>query len=144
MELRRYSFQRDVEERKEKDLRLAFIVNNIKMYYSDDDIMPFSQTTTFFSPSPSLFLSLSLVVHLLNCFRTISSSSSSSSLSISLLLLLLFLSEEKESGANQRENGRHQLGKKKHMFFTPKVFRRRVVKSIKKRVVATIREQLNA
>jgi hypothetical protein len=73
-----------------------------------------------------------------------SSSSSSSSLSISLLLLLLLLSEEKESGANQRENGRHQPGKKKHMFFTPKVFRRRVVKSIKKRVVATIREQLNA
>jgi hypothetical protein len=82
VELRRYSFQRDVEERKEKDLRLG-VVNNIKVYYSDDDIMRFSQTTTFFSPSPSLFLSLSLVVHLLNCFRTISSSSSASRLTLS-------------------------------------------------------------
>ncbi len=58
MELRRYSFQRDVEERKEKDLRLG-VVNNIKMYYSDDDIMRFSQTTTFFF---SLSLSLSFFV----------------------------------------------------------------------------------
>jgi len=58
VELRRYSFQRDVEERKEKDLRLG-VVNNIKMYYSDDDIMRFSQTTTFFF---SLSLSLSFFV----------------------------------------------------------------------------------